>query len=165
MDTNLARTKVLRMEGLSQKIGLRPSTIYELIADGKFPTSFKIVPGGRTERSAGRSDPVSDSGADRPGAQAVIVGTDIAAVIAVGIFVALGHVRRARIGVDVAQHAQGVVGVLVRHSGGMVALFPEMAPPAQQPDRHHGAIPVEPVHQAWHVGGQRRSDQVPVNPE
>ena len=22
------------------------------------------------------------------------------------------------------------------------------------------AIPVEPVHQAWHVGGQRRSDQV-----
>ena len=47
MDTNLARTKVLRMEGLSQKIGLRPSTIYELIADGKFPTSFKIVPGGR----------------------------------------------------------------------------------------------------------------------
>ena len=95
-----------------------------------------------------------------PGAQAVIGGTDIAAVIAVGIFVALGHVRRARIGVDVAQHAQGVVGVLVRHSGGVVALFPEMAPPAQQPVEQHGAIPVEPVHQAWHVGGQRRSDQV-----
>ena len=73
-----------------------------------------------------------------PGAQAVIGGTDIAAVIAVGIFVALGHVRRARIGVDVAQHAQGVVGVLFQHSGGVVALFPEMAPPAQQPVEQHG---------------------------
>lgn len=40
------------------------------------------------------------------------------------LFVALSHVRRARIGVDVSQHAQGVVGVLGRHSGGLLALFP-----------------------------------------
>ena len=39
--------RVLRLKGLSQKVSLRPSTIYELIANGKFPTSFKIVPGGR----------------------------------------------------------------------------------------------------------------------
>jgi prophage regulatory protein len=47
MDTPHTSKRVLRMEALSQKISLRPSTIYELIADGKFPTSFKIVPGGR----------------------------------------------------------------------------------------------------------------------
>ena len=44
MDTH---NRVLRMKDLSQKISLQPSTIYELIVDGKFPNSFKIVPGGR----------------------------------------------------------------------------------------------------------------------
>ena len=47
MNTNTLSRRVLRMEGLSQKISLQPSTIYGLIADGKFPNSFKIVPGGR----------------------------------------------------------------------------------------------------------------------
>lgn len=47
MNTKTRSTRVLRMKDLPQKIGLRPSTIYELIADGRFPISFKLVPGGR----------------------------------------------------------------------------------------------------------------------
>ena len=47
MDTNPARTKVLRMKDLPPKASLGTSTIYELIANGKFPAPFKIVPGGR----------------------------------------------------------------------------------------------------------------------
>ena len=38
---------VLRMKDLPKKIGFQPSTIYELIAKGKFPAPFKLVPGGR----------------------------------------------------------------------------------------------------------------------
>jgi prophage regulatory protein len=43
--TNL--TRVLRMKDLPQKIGLRPSTIYGLIAKGNFPKPFKFTAGGR----------------------------------------------------------------------------------------------------------------------
>jgi hypothetical protein len=39
-------------------------------------------------------------------------------------------VHRARIGVNAAQHAQGVIGVLVGHSGCLLALLPQMGPPA-----------------------------------
>ena len=38
---------VLRMKDIPKKIGFQPSTIYELIAKGKFPAPFKLVPGGR----------------------------------------------------------------------------------------------------------------------
>ena len=38
---------VLRMKDLPKKIGYQPSTIYELIAKGKFPAPFKLVQGGR----------------------------------------------------------------------------------------------------------------------
>jgi predicted DNA-binding transcriptional regulator AlpA len=47
MDKSTARTRVLRMKDLPTKVGLRPSTIYELISYGKFPASFKLVSGGR----------------------------------------------------------------------------------------------------------------------
>lgn len=47
MDTKTRSTRVLRMKDLPPKIGLRPSTIYELIAVGRFPISFKLIPGGR----------------------------------------------------------------------------------------------------------------------
>ena len=40
-------TRVLRMKDVSQKIGYAPSTIYELVAHGKFPAPFKLAPGGR----------------------------------------------------------------------------------------------------------------------
>ena len=39
--------RVIRMKDLPSKIGFQPSTIYELIAKGKFPAPFKLVPGGR----------------------------------------------------------------------------------------------------------------------
>ena len=44
-DTQIART--LRMKDLPEKVGLRPSTIYALVAQGRFPAPFKLLPGGR----------------------------------------------------------------------------------------------------------------------
>lgn len=45
---NSGKTKrILRMRDLPQKVGFRPSTIYEMVAAGRFPPPFKIVPGGR----------------------------------------------------------------------------------------------------------------------
>ena len=35
------------MKELPSKVGFQPSTIYELIAKGKFPPPFKLIPGGR----------------------------------------------------------------------------------------------------------------------
>ena len=39
--------RILRMKDLPTKVGYQPSTIYGLIAQGKFPKPLKIVPGGR----------------------------------------------------------------------------------------------------------------------
>jgi prophage regulatory protein len=47
MENNNGTTRVLRMKDLPPKVGFQPSTIYELIADGKFPPPFKLIPGGR----------------------------------------------------------------------------------------------------------------------
>ena len=38
---------ILRMKDLPKKIGYQPSTIYQLISKGQFPTPFKLTPGGR----------------------------------------------------------------------------------------------------------------------
>ena len=47
MENKINTYNVLRMKDLPKKIGYQPSTIYELIAKGKFPAPFKLVPGGR----------------------------------------------------------------------------------------------------------------------
>jgi prophage regulatory protein len=47
MENSNSTTRVLRMKDLPPKVGFQPSTLYELIANGKFPPSFKLVPGGR----------------------------------------------------------------------------------------------------------------------
>ena len=39
--------RTLRMKDLPAKVGFQPSTIYGLIAEGKFPAPHKLVPGGR----------------------------------------------------------------------------------------------------------------------
>ena len=39
--------RTLRMRDLPSKVGSQPSTIYGLIAQGKFPKPFKLTPGGR----------------------------------------------------------------------------------------------------------------------
>jgi prophage regulatory protein len=44
-ETTIVRT--LRMRDLPSKVGYRPSTIYALIAKGKFPKPYKLTPGGR----------------------------------------------------------------------------------------------------------------------
>jgi prophage regulatory protein len=45
--SNFKENRILRMKDLPNKIGYQTSTIYGLIARGKFPKPFKIVPGGR----------------------------------------------------------------------------------------------------------------------
>jgi len=47
MDIKSEPARVLRMKELAHKISFQPSTIYGLIAEGKFPAPFKIVSGGR----------------------------------------------------------------------------------------------------------------------
>ena len=47
MEIRHLQQRVIRMKELPSKIGFQPSTIYELIAKGKFPAPFKLVPGGR----------------------------------------------------------------------------------------------------------------------
>ena len=39
--------RTLRMKDLPSKVGFQPSTIYGLIAQGKFPKPYKLTPGGR----------------------------------------------------------------------------------------------------------------------
>ena len=39
--------RTLRMRDLPSKVGYQPSTIYGLIAQGKFPKPSKLTPGGR----------------------------------------------------------------------------------------------------------------------
>ena len=39
--------RTLRMGDLTDKVGYKSSTIYGLIAQGKFPKPFKLTPGGR----------------------------------------------------------------------------------------------------------------------
>ena len=45
--TNQKSNRILRMKDLPAKVGYRPSTIYALVAEGKFPKPVKIVAGGR----------------------------------------------------------------------------------------------------------------------
>ena len=47
MKNGNVRNRVLRMKDLTEKVGFRPSTLYQLITEGKFPAPFKLVPGGR----------------------------------------------------------------------------------------------------------------------
>lgn len=47
MAIEIKRQRILRMQDLPDRIGFRPSTIYELIAKSKFPRPFKIMPRGR----------------------------------------------------------------------------------------------------------------------
>jgi predicted DNA-binding transcriptional regulator AlpA len=47
MDVTSKQSRIIRMRDLPSKVGFQPSTIYELISKGKFPTPHKLVPGGR----------------------------------------------------------------------------------------------------------------------
>ena len=50
--------RILRMKDLPPKVGLQPSTLYGLIAEGKFPKPHKLIPGGR---AAGWDEAVIDA--------------------------------------------------------------------------------------------------------
>jgi len=39
--------RILRMRENSKKVGLGPSSIYDLVSKGLFPKPFQLVPGGR----------------------------------------------------------------------------------------------------------------------
>ena len=47
MEPRNTNKRILRMKDLPFKTGFQPSTLYEFIANGKFPAPFKLVPGGR----------------------------------------------------------------------------------------------------------------------
>ena len=47
MDAETTQQRIVRMKDLTSKVGFQPSTIYGLIAEGKFPAPHKLVPGGR----------------------------------------------------------------------------------------------------------------------
>ncbi len=47
MDKYVNTTRVIRMQELTEKVALQPSTIYALVQAGDFPAPFKITPGGR----------------------------------------------------------------------------------------------------------------------
>mgnify|MGYP006168283069 FL=1 len=55
---NVISIRTLRMKDLPAKVGFQPSTIYGLIAQGKFPKPFKLTPGGR---AAGWDEAVIDA--------------------------------------------------------------------------------------------------------
>ena len=46
MDAETTQQRIVRMKDLPSKVGFQPSTIYGLIAEGKFPAPHKLVPGG-----------------------------------------------------------------------------------------------------------------------
>ena len=47
MDAESTQQRIIRMKDLPSTVGFQPSTIYGLIAEGKFPAPHKLVPGGR----------------------------------------------------------------------------------------------------------------------
>ncbi len=47
MHESLKAARILRMRDLPTRVGLRPSTIYQLVSEGRFPPPFKLVTGGR----------------------------------------------------------------------------------------------------------------------
>jgi prophage regulatory protein len=47
MDTTAYQDRIIRMPELVTLVGYRPSSIYALISDNKFPRGFKLVPNGR----------------------------------------------------------------------------------------------------------------------
>jgi prophage regulatory protein len=47
MHDSLQTARIIRMRDLPSKVGLRPSTIYQLVAEGRFPPPFKLILGGR----------------------------------------------------------------------------------------------------------------------
>jgi prophage regulatory protein len=47
MSSYNTQRRILRMRDLPAKVGFQPSTIYGLIAEGKFPKPYKLNPGGR----------------------------------------------------------------------------------------------------------------------
>ena len=44
-----AATCVIRMRDVARKVNLSESHLYQLIADGRFPKPFPLVPGGRAK--------------------------------------------------------------------------------------------------------------------
>jgi prophage regulatory protein len=47
MDVKLDSLRIVRMPEVTERVALKPSTIYGMVQIGKFPAPFKITPGGR----------------------------------------------------------------------------------------------------------------------
>lgn len=47
MDQKNDALRIVRMPEVTERVALKPSTIYGMVQVGKFPAPFKIIPGGR----------------------------------------------------------------------------------------------------------------------
>ena len=47
MERDVNTVRVIRMQEVTEKVALQPSTIYAMVQAGTFPAPFKIAPGGR----------------------------------------------------------------------------------------------------------------------
>lgn len=47
MDVTTNSLRIVRMQEVTEKVALQPSTIYAMVQAGSFPSPFKIAPGGR----------------------------------------------------------------------------------------------------------------------
>ena len=50
MDAETTQQRIVRMKDLPSKVGFQPSTIYGLIAEGKFPAPHKLLPRRQSRR-------------------------------------------------------------------------------------------------------------------
>ena len=47
MERDVNTVRVIRMQEVTEKVALQPSTIYAMVQNGNFPAPFKIAPHGR----------------------------------------------------------------------------------------------------------------------
>jgi prophage regulatory protein len=47
MERDVNTVRVIRMQEVTEKVALQPSTIYAMVQNGNFPAPFKIAPQGR----------------------------------------------------------------------------------------------------------------------
>lgn len=95
-----------------------------------------------------------------PCGQSVIAQLGIDAVVAVAVDKTACDPCDPGIGVNVAQGIQCPLAVVGRKGAAVIALFPKMPGPLEHPVKAHGAIPVEPVHDAGQIFMSRWFNQI-----
>ena len=95
-----------------------------------------------------------------PLCQPVIYQLSMRPIVAVAIVKAFAHAHRLGIGVDITQGVQGVMVVVVGKAAAVITLLPKVPGTVEPAVATHGAVPVEPVHDAGQVSGRLGFEQV-----